>query len=79
MAVRVGSEVLKVCADVGGTITGEHGVGIEKKEEMRYVFSEEEIEAQIQIREVFNPENLLNPDKLFPTPGRCAEVKKGRQ
>ncbi|QYY44328.1 FAD-linked oxidase C-terminal domain-containing protein [Aneurinibacillus thermoaerophilus] len=79
LAVRVGSEVLKVCADVGGTITGEHGVGIEKKEEMRYVFSEEEIEAQIQIREVFNPENLLNPDKLFPTPGRCAEVKKGRQ
>ncbi|EGL82219.1 FAD linked oxidase domain protein [Caldalkalibacillus thermarum TA2.A1] len=76
LAVKVGSEVLKVCADVGGSITGEHGVGIEKKEEMRFVFTDEEIEAQLQIRDVFNPQQLLNPDKLFPTPSRCAEVKQ---
>lgn len=75
-AIEAGSACLKVCADVGGTITGEHGVGIEKREEMRFVFTDEEIVAQTDVREVFNPDNLLNAGKLFPTPGRCAEVKK---
>ncbi|MBO8164831.1 MAG: FAD-binding protein [Brevibacillus sp.] len=74
-AVAAGSEILKVCADVGGSITGEHGVGIEKKEEMRFIFNDEEIALQVSIRDVFNPENLCNPDKLFPTASRCAEVK----
>jgi glycolate oxidase len=76
LAVQVGSAVLKACADVGGTITGEHGVGIEKREEMRYVFTDEEIEAQTQIRDVFDPNRLLNRDKLFPSPSRCAEIRK---
>jgi glycolate oxidase len=75
-ALEAGSLCLKACADVGGTITGEHGVGIEKREEMRFVFKEEEILAQTNIREVFNPDNLLNAGKLFPTPGRCVEIKK---
>ncbi|WP_241236268.1 FAD-linked oxidase C-terminal domain-containing protein [Brevibacillus marinus] len=74
-AIAAGSEILQVCAAVGGSITGEHGVGIEKKEEMRYIFNEQEIDLQVRIRDVFNPENLCNPDKLFPTPSRCAEVK----
>jgi glycolate oxidase len=75
-ALAAGSECLQVCADVGGSITGEHGVGIEKREEMRFIFSDEEIIAQTDIRDVFNPNNLLNAGKLFPTPGRCVEVKK---
>ncbi len=75
-ALKAGSACLKVCADVGGTITGEHGVGVEKINEMRFVFSEEEIAAQTDIREVFNPNNLLNAGKLFPSPGRCVEVKQ---
>lgn len=75
-ALEAGSKCLQVCADVGGTITGEHGVGIEKREEMRFVFTDQEIISQTNIREVFNPKNLLNAGKLFPTPGRCAEVKK---
>ncbi|MDR0137582.1 FAD-linked oxidase C-terminal domain-containing protein [Metabacillus idriensis] len=75
-ALKAGSACLQVCAEVGGTITGEHGVGIEKREEMRFVFTEEEILAQTKVREVFNPDNLLNAGKLFPSPGRCAEVKK---
>lgn len=75
-AIQAGSACLKVCADVGGSITGEHGVGIEKKEEMRFVFKDEEIKAQTDIRDVFNPDYLLNAGKLFPTPGRCAEVKR---
>jgi glycolate oxidase len=75
-ALEAGSACLQVCADVGGTITGEHGVGIEKINEMRFVFSDEEIKAQTDIREVFNPKNLLNAGKLFPSPGRCVEIKK---
>jgi glycolate oxidase len=74
-ALKAGSACLQACADVGGTITGEHGVGIEKREEMRFVFKDEEIIAQTNIREVFNPENLLNAGKLFPSPGRCVEIK----
>ncbi|WP_174732307.1 FAD-linked oxidase C-terminal domain-containing protein [Mesobacillus harenae] len=75
-ALEAGSLCLKACADVGGTITGEHGVGIEKREEMRFVFTEEEIAAQTEIREVFNPDNLLNAGKLFPSPSRCVEIKQ---
>jgi glycolate oxidase len=78
-ALAAGSECLKVCADVGGSITGEHGVGIEKREEMSFIFNDEEIIAQTDIRDVFNPKNLLNAGKLFPTPGRCVEVKKERK
>ncbi|XJZ28261.1 FAD-linked oxidase C-terminal domain-containing protein [Bacillota bacterium Lsc_1132] len=74
-ALKAGSECLRVCAEVGGSITGEHGVGIEKREEMRFVFNDEEILAQTAVRDVFNPKNLLNAGKLFPTPGRCAEFK----
>jgi glycolate oxidase len=75
-ALKAGSECLKACADAGGSITGEHGVGIEKKEEMRFVFNDDEIIAQSNIREVFNPHNLLNAGKLFPSPGRCVEIKR---
>jgi glycolate oxidase len=75
-ALEAGSACLQVCADVGGTITGEHGVGIEKIEEMRFVFSDDEIKVQTDIREVFNPKNLLNAGKLFPSPGRCVEIKR---
>lgn len=75
-AVKAGSEVLKVCVEVGGSITGEHGVGIEKMEDMRVLFTEEEIAAQTDIRDVFNPRGLCNPGKMFPQPARCVEVKK---
>ncbi|MED5052143.1 FAD-linked oxidase C-terminal domain-containing protein [Anoxybacillus rupiensis] len=79
MALAAGSECLQACADAGGSITGEHGVGIEKREEMRFIFSDEEIAAQTNIRDVFNPKNLLNAGKLFPTPGRCVEVKRNEK
>jgi glycolate oxidase len=75
-AIQAGSEVLKVCADVGGSITGEHGVGVEKMEDMRFIFTEEEMNAQIQMRDVFNPDNLCNPGKIFPKPARCVELKQ---
>jgi glycolate oxidase len=77
-AVEVGSAILRVCVDVGGSITGEHGVGVEKLEEMRYLFSDEDLAAQLAMRAVFNPADLCNPGKLIPEPGRCAEVKNAK-
>lgn len=73
---QAGHEILQVCADAGGTITGEHGVGIEKQEEMALIFSELDLRIMQQVREAWNPRQLLNPGKLFPQPGRCAEIKQ---
>ncbi len=67
-AIQTASKILKVCADLGGTITGEHGVGLEKLEEMRYVFNKTELEAQLALRKVFDPQNLCNAGKLIPLP-----------
>jgi FAD/FMN-containing dehydrogenases len=73
---QAGHEILQVCAEVGGTITGEHGVGLEKQEEMALIFSSTDLQVMQSVRNVFNPQQLFNPGKLFPQPGRCAEVKR---
>ncbi len=73
---KAGHEILQVCAEVGGSITGEHGVGIEKQAEMALIFSEADLQVMQKVREAWNPEQLFNPGKLFPLPGRCVEVKQ---
>src|SRR5947199_3078517 len=73
---KSGHELLAVCAEVGGTITGEHGVGIEKQEEMALIFNEVDLRVMQQVRQAWNPHQLFNPGKLFPMPGRCADVKQ---
>ena len=70
------SEVLQKCIEVGGTITGEHGVGIEKINEMCVQFSPQELEAFRGVKRAFDPEELLNPGKNIPTLHRCAEFGK---
>lgn len=64
--VAAGTAVLQVCVDAGGTLTGEHGVGLEKKEQMPLVFSEEDMAAMVLVRDAFAPGNTLNPGKIFP-------------
>jgi len=64
--VEAGTEVLQVCVDAGGTLTGEHGVGLEKKEQMPLVFSEDDMAAMVLVRDAFAPDNSLNPGKIFP-------------
>jgi glycolate oxidase len=64
--MEAGAEVLAVCVEAGGTLTGEHGVGLEKKEQMPLVFSEEDMAAMRQVREAFAPGNRINPGKIFP-------------
>ena len=73
---KAGHEILQVCADAGGTITGEHGVGIEKQEEMALIFSDIDLRIMQQVRAAWNPDQLFNPGKLFPLPGRCADIKQ---
>ncbi|WP_240511989.1 FAD-linked oxidase C-terminal domain-containing protein [Paludifilum halophilum] len=75
-AIAAGSAILKVCTEVGGSITGEHGVGLEKQEEMRYLFSDGEMDVFTRVRSVFNPKDLCNPGKIFPSPSKCGEVKR---
>ena len=64
-----GAEILKLCVELGGCLTGEHGVGIEKRELMRVQFSEVDIAQQMHIKAAFDPDCLLNPGKVFPLEG----------
>jgi glycolate oxidase len=77
-AEAFGAEILELCVEVGGTITGEHGVGIEKINSMCVQFSPKEIEAFIAVKRAFDTANLLNPDKAIPTLNRCAEYGRMR-
>jgi glycolate oxidase subunit GlcD len=63
---KAGAEILKICADVGGTISGEHGIGTEKLNEMSLVFSEGDIGFMRQIKRAFDPQDLCNPGKVLP-------------
>jgi FAD/FMN-containing dehydrogenase len=66
--MQAGMEILETCVAVGGTISGEHGVGIEKRDAMRLVFREPEIEVQRKVKRAFDPKDLANPGKMFPSP-----------
>jgi len=61
-----GADILKLCVEVGGCLTGEHGVGIEKRDLMGTQFAPDDLEAQMRVKDVFDPEWLLNPAKVFP-------------
>ncbi len=70
-------DILQYCIDVGGSITGEHGVGMEKRDMMCQLFSEQELDVMSSLRKQFNGDEILNPDKLLPTPRMCREIKGG--
>lgn len=72
-AEEFGGEILDLCVAVGGTITGEHGVGVEKIERMCMQFDDASLSQFLAVRSAFDPDNLLNPDKAVPTLARCAE------
>ena len=75
-AEKFGAEILELCVEVGGTITGEHGVGIEKINSMCVQFSDAEREAFFGVKRAFDTAFLLNPDKSIPSLHRCAEYGK---
>jgi FAD/FMN-containing dehydrogenase len=61
-----GSEILKICADAGGTISGEHGIGTEKKKEMFFVFNPQDLDAMKKVKKAFDPDEVYNPGKVLP-------------
>jgi glycolate oxidase len=78
--LAAGAEILEACVALGGSITGEHGIGIEKVGQMPLIFSPEDLVAMQQVRAVFDPGRRCNPNKIFPTPGTaCIDVRVPRR
>lgn len=75
-AEAFGADILRLCVEVGGVLTGEHGVGVEKRDLMPTMFSEADLEQQQRVKCAFDPNHRLNPGKVFPTLRRCAELGK---
>lgn len=63
---------------VGGSISGEHGIGADKRCYMPQMFSEADLETMLWVRQAFNPKGLANPDKIFPTPRTCGEAARAK-
>jgi len=72
-AEAMGADILRTCVEVGGVLTGEHGVGVEKRELMPAMFDDVDLDYQARVKAVFDPAGLLNPGKVFPLLHRCAE------
>lgn len=74
LAEAFGEDILRLCVEVGGVLTGEHGVGVEKRDLMPVMFNEIDIAQQLHVKAAFDPLSLLNPGKVFPLLSRCAEL-----
>ena len=72
--VAAGGEILKVCAEVGGSISGEHGIGLEKADYMPLIFTGADLECMRRVKHAFNPRGLCNPGKIFPSRKACGEA-----
>ena len=73
-AEEFGNDILRLCVEVGGVLTGEHGVGVEKRDLMGTMFDDTDLEQQQRLKCAFDPDSLLNPGKVFPQLCRCAEL-----
>jgi glycolate oxidase len=73
-AEAFGADILRLCVKVGGVLTGEHGVGVEKRDLMPEMFNETDLDHQMRVKCAFDPNHLLNPGKVFPQLRRCAEL-----
>ncbi len=77
-AIEAGNEILSACVRLGGSLSGEHGIGVEKIGLLAEAFSGDEIEAMVDVKSAFNTEGLCNPHKIFPTDRHCVEVVRPR-
>ena len=75
---ELGGDILKLCVEVGGSISGEHGIGADKKCYMSAMFSDDDLETMKQVRTAFDPKGIANPEKLFPTPRTCGEAARAQ-
>ena len=74
--IAAGEDILRACVAVGGSITGEHGIGLEKKAYIGLLFSDADLNAMAKVRKAFDPDGRFNPAKMFPTPITCAEMRR---
>jgi glycolate oxidase len=70
--LAAGAAIMRVCVDVGGTISGEHGIGLEKRDFMPWIFSPTDLATMAAVKAAFNPTGRCNPGKMFPTKKSCA-------
>ncbi|MDA2979859.1 MAG: hypothetical protein O3B42_08895, partial [Actinomycetota bacterium] len=71
-------QMVRVSIEAGGTLSGEHGIGIEKRDLMPLVFNDADLDAQARIREAFDPDGVMNPGKILPTGSRCFDATGAR-
>ena len=69
--LQAGEDILRTCVDLGGVLSGEHGIGLEKKNCMSWLFNDDDLDVMRSVRQVFNPHELCNPGKIIPLRGRC--------
>jgi glycolate oxidase len=69
--LQAGEAILRTCVDLGGVLSGEHGIGLEKKNCMPWLFTDDDLEIMYRLRQIFNPQQLCNPGKVIPLRGRC--------
>jgi glycolate oxidase len=74
-AIAASEEIIRYCVDLGGALTGEHGVGMEKNELMTLMFAEADFDLMRRVHDAFNPDSSLNPGKIFPLSKGCGEIR----
>ncbi len=78
-AVQAGEDILMRCLELGGSVSGEHGIGVEKIPLMNKQFTPEDLQAMKDLRHVFDPQETCNPHKMFPSARRCADFVARKQ
>ncbi len=73
--IESGNAILRMAVELGGTVSGEHGIGYEKREAMTAIYSADDLATMARVRDVFDPKRMLNPEKIFPSGARCPEVR----
>jgi glycolate dehydrogenase FAD-linked subunit len=76
--LRASEEIVRLCIDAGGTLSGEHGIGLEKRDFMPLVFTSDDLDAQACIRAAFDPDGRMNPSKVLPAGSRCGDYAVAR-
>ena len=74
-ALKASAEIIRYCVEIGGALTGEHGVGMEKSELMPLLFSDADFDLMRRVHDAFNPDSALNPGKIFPLSKGCGEIR----